>query len=127
LPALGQTPARSPAAVLAAAPQHGGSGFTLLLLDYRIALGYLTEDLREGTAELADGADMVPPRSSVRSIASPKGLIPLLWLVVCSPFLRPAHRHRQCVGRGSPLPDGTLEAAAKMAIKAPANDVQTPA
>jgi hypothetical protein len=64
LPALGQTPARSPAAVLAAAPQHGGSGFTLLLLDYRVALGYLTEDLREGTAELADGADMVPPRSS---------------------------------------------------------------
>jgi small-conductance mechanosensitive channel len=29
-------------------------------------------------------------------------------------------------GVGSPLPDGALEAAASMAIKAPANDVQTP-
>jgi hypothetical protein len=60
LPALGQTPARSPAEVPAAAGQHGGGGFALLLLDYRVALERLTEDLREGTAELAHGADMAP-------------------------------------------------------------------
>jgi small-conductance mechanosensitive channel len=60
LPALGQTPTPSPAAAPAAAPQHGGGGFALLLLDYRVALERLTEELRERTAELADGADMAP-------------------------------------------------------------------
>ena len=60
LPALGQTPTPSSAAAPAAAPQHGGGGFALLLLDYRVALERLTEDLREGTAELAHGADMAP-------------------------------------------------------------------
>jgi hypothetical protein len=59
-PALGQTPTPSSAAAPAAAPQHGGGGFALLLLDYRVALERLTEDLREGTAELAHGADMAP-------------------------------------------------------------------
>ena len=44
----------------AAAPQHGGGGFALLLLDYRMALERLTEDLRERAAELTAGADMVP-------------------------------------------------------------------
>lgn len=60
LPALGQTPTSSSAAAPAAAPQHGGGGFALLLLDYRVALERLTEDLREGTAQLAHGADMAP-------------------------------------------------------------------
>ncbi|HJU76796.1 MAG TPA: hypothetical protein VJ597_02570, partial [Sphingomicrobium sp.] len=60
LPALGQTPAPSSAAAPAAVPQHGGGGFALLLLDYRVALERLTEDLREGTAELAHGVDMTP-------------------------------------------------------------------
>ena len=44
----------------AAAPQHGGGGFALLLLDYRMALERLTQDLRARTAELAEGAAMAP-------------------------------------------------------------------
>ena len=40
--------------------QHGGGGFAPLLLDYRLVLERLTEDLRERTAELAAGVDMVP-------------------------------------------------------------------
>jgi hypothetical protein len=60
LPALGQTPTPSPAATPAAAPQHGGGGFALLLLDYRVALERLTEELGERTTELAQGADMAP-------------------------------------------------------------------
>jgi small-conductance mechanosensitive channel len=44
----------------AAAPQHGGGGFALLLLDYRMALERLTENLRERAAELAAGIDVVP-------------------------------------------------------------------
>jgi small-conductance mechanosensitive channel len=60
LPALGQTPTSASPAAPVAAPQHGGGGFALLLLDYRVALERLTEELREGTAELAHGADMAP-------------------------------------------------------------------
>jgi hypothetical protein len=44
----------------AAAPQHGGGGFALLLLDYRQDLERLTGALRQGTAELAEGAAMAP-------------------------------------------------------------------
>jgi moderate conductance mechanosensitive channel len=58
--ALGLPVARADQPTTAAAPQHGGGGFALLLLDYRMALERLTEDLRERTAELAAGVDMVP-------------------------------------------------------------------
>ena len=78
LPALGQTPAPSSAAVPAAAPQHGGGGFALLLLDYRVALERLTEDLREGTAELAHGADMAPAEIMGAFHRVTEGPIPLL-------------------------------------------------
>jgi hypothetical protein len=50
---------RQPAAE-AAAPQHGGGGFALLLLDYRQALEGLIVALRQGAAELAAGAAMAP-------------------------------------------------------------------
>ncbi len=52
--------ARAAEPAIAAPPQHGGGGFALLLLDYRMALERLTEDLRERTAELAAGAEMAP-------------------------------------------------------------------
>ena len=57
--ALPVAAAAEPAAE-AAAPQHGGGGFALLLLDYRQGLERLTVALREGTAELALGAAMAP-------------------------------------------------------------------
>ena len=41
-------------------PQHGGGGFALLLLDYRLALEGLTEQFRARGAELMDGAQLFP-------------------------------------------------------------------
>ena len=61
LPASGQAePASSRHLAPAAQPQHGGGGFALLLLDYRVALERVIEDLRGRTAELAAGAEMAP-------------------------------------------------------------------
>ncbi len=54
-----QAPLVAPTAP-AAPPQHGGGGFALLLLDYRVGLERLIEDLRERSAELMDGAHMAP-------------------------------------------------------------------
>ena len=97
LPALGQTPTRSPAAAPAAAPQHGGGGFALLLLDYRVALERLTEDLREGTAELAHGADMAPAEimgalHRVTEGADPVTLVGGLLALLAAGLARPSFR-----------------------------------
>jgi hypothetical protein len=54
-----QAPLAAPAAP-APPPQQGGGGFALLLLDYRVELERLIEDLRERSAELMAGAQMGP-------------------------------------------------------------------
>ena len=70
LPAFGQTPAVAPEtaaapqpaapAVAAPPPQHGGGGFALVLLHYRLALEDFAEALRDRSAELMAGAHMFP-------------------------------------------------------------------
>jgi small-conductance mechanosensitive channel len=111
--APGATPAANAAAEAHAPPQHGGGGFALLLLDYRLALERLTEDLRERAAELAAGADMVPAEMMgalhrVTGGTDPVLLVAGLLGVLGTGFLvRHAVRRRLAGGRS----DGRSEGA----------------
>jgi hypothetical protein len=53
-------PVSPPATAHSVQPQHGGGGFALVLLHYRLALEQLTDDVREYGAELIAGAHLLP-------------------------------------------------------------------
>jgi hypothetical protein len=109
LPALGETAAATPAVVATSEPAHGGGGFALLLLKYRLALENLTEQLRERSAELTGGAQLFPGEmmgawNSVTEGVSPIGLIAgLLAILAAALGARHAIRSRLA---GDPL-DGS--------------------
>jgi moderate conductance mechanosensitive channel len=101
-------PAPPPAAAHAVQPQHGGGGFALILLHYRMALEQLTEAVRSQSAELMAGAHLLPAELAgawrrVTAGSNPALLIGGLLAILSTAFLaRHAVRRRLA---GNPVSD----------------------
>jgi hypothetical protein len=109
----------APDAAVSAQPQHGGGGFALVLLHYRLALERLTEELRARSAELIDGAHLFPGEFTgawkrVTEGASPLALIAGLLAILGTAFLA---RHAVRRGLAGAPPDGALDPTDRFGLR----------
>ncbi|HYZ26125.1 MAG TPA: mechanosensitive ion channel family protein [Geminicoccaceae bacterium] len=96
-PAFGQAPA--PAVVEAPAAEHGGGGFALVLLRYRLALENLGTALRERSAELMEGSHLFPGEMMGAWLRVTEGASPLALIVGLLAILGAAFMARHVVRR----------------------------
>ncbi len=100
-------------------PQHGGGGFALLLLDYRVELERLIEDLRARSAELTDGAHMAPAEMIAAWQRVTAGTNPVLLIASLLAILGAGLLVRRAVLRrlaGDP-PDDSPERVAPLSLR----------